>query len=1291
MTLRAVIVAVATTMVLGVLAPSALGSGVPPSTTISFKPQHPATGKVVYFNAYVDDYQDCTTNCYPPWDADPSEYYQWDFDEDGIYNEPVDDDIGLSAGGTWQAPAHLYSTPGTRLVRFRGKDVDDGLFGTSTTTVDVHTGNWPPTGDFRLATAIGYGCTTNCDFTARSGRPAEFEAFGDDPDAASLNQTCGPLGEVISRDVDHFAWDFNGDGIYNSTGDEYDGTPDSPVRTWPASDSAQSYLVRLRLTDADGGQTIVAHTVLVAASSTNLAPNVTVSASPSSPTTTATEVRFSLSAWDHDGSLPQDAAHIAWDFDEDGVFGDSIGAGTLIYARHYFDSPGEKTVRVRVTDEDARTATAAVTVHVARPSSAPLSPRMTAPYAAVVGNPVGFSGRTFTGATYNWDLNGDGIFGDATARDPSWTYGVAGDVLVRVRITIPGTAPVSDRTGEAAAVVHVDTFNPPPRVWFSMSHDTSSPCGVMSFRGLAAKALTFGSNASDADTTGVMPDPTWDWHGDETFGDDLGGGWPLGPLHTFSDPGNPLVLERVSDALGAVTVTGHSIEIHAANQPPTASMSPNASYSYVGAGQSTMFSATNVSDDSSVVAYAWDLDDDGAFDDGAAQSVNYNFATAGTHTVRLRVTDDDGLSMVDTETINVRAAPPANQAPPTISGQPTIGQTLTASPGTWSGTPPITYGYQWQRCDSTATMCSDVGGAIGTTYELTAADDGARIRVAVTADNSAPGIAGPVYSAATVAVGVALSSNDDATITGGSDPPLAGETLTANPGTWTRAPTFSYQWQVCEPDGTGCVDFGGGTDPTLQLGSSVVGKRIRVVITGTLGSESDTTIAGPTGVVQPSPPVNSEAPSITGTLRDGQTLTASAGTWSGQPSFAYQWERCTGGECAAIAAATEQDYGLVPADVGTRLRVVVAATNDYGRQTAASGQTGEIQAIPVAVDQIPLVTGKARDGQILVGTPAKLTGTPPITVSNLWQRCDADGENCTAIVGAGDTEYELVAADVGKRIRLRSTGLNLSLPGGGSTAADSLPTAVVEALPAHYVSGARITGAASPLLDTGTLSADPGVWTGSTPIGFTYSWQRCDAAGGSCSMATGESLAPDYQLNGLDAGHTLRVLITGSNATLPNGGSDHFLTAASALVEGTSPPFAPPQPPTTTPPPPPPPAPAPPAAPSGTDAARANIGAVAKDLARLRLARLIKTGSFRTSVTVPGASLVKVDVLLRKTKVATGSKAYRSGGKYALVVKLSKRGKAALTKLRKARLTVQVTVTTGGIRTTAQQAVTVKR
>ena len=80
-------------------------------------------------------------------------------------------------------------------------------------------------------------------------------------------------------------------------------------------------------------------------------------------------------------------------------------------------------------------------------------------------------------------------------------------------------------------------------------------------------------------------------------------------------------------------------------------------------------------------------------------------------------------------------AAPTNQTPPTISGTPEVGSTLSASSGSWNGTTPITYSYQFRRCGPNGGSCAGIGGANKSTYTLKSADRGSTIRVRVTAKN----------------------------------------------------------------------------------------------------------------------------------------------------------------------------------------------------------------------------------------------------------------------------------------------------------------------------------------------------------------------------------------------------------------------------------------------------------------------------------------------------------------------------------------------------------------------------
>jgi hypothetical protein len=90
-----------------------------------------------------------------------------------------------------------------------------------------------------------------------------------------------------------------------------------------------------------------------------------------------------------------------------------------------------------------------------------------------------------------------------------------------------------------------------------------------------------------------------------------------------------------------------------------------------------------------------------------------------------------------TGVIGPRASRPDNTSPPTISGTPQEGQTLMADPGQWSGAQPISFSYQWLRCDRNGGSCAGISGGTGRGYALTSADVGQTVRVRVTASNSA--------------------------------------------------------------------------------------------------------------------------------------------------------------------------------------------------------------------------------------------------------------------------------------------------------------------------------------------------------------------------------------------------------------------------------------------------------------------------------------------------------------------------------------------------------------------------
>ena len=84
-------------------------------------------------------------------------------------------------------------------------------------------------------------------------------------------------------------------------------------------------------------------------------------------------------------------------------------------------------------------------------------------------------------------------------------------------------------------------------------------------------------------------------------------------------------------------------------------------------------------------------------------------------------------------------------------------------------------------------------------------------------------------------------------------------------------------------------------------------------------------------------PINSIAPTITGTPEVGQVLTTSTGSWTNTPTnYIFQWQRCTwlADQCTNISGSTASSYTLTSADAGHRLLAIVTASNSSGSTTA---------------------------------------------------------------------------------------------------------------------------------------------------------------------------------------------------------------------------------------------------------------------------------------------------------------------------------------------------------------------
>jgi hypothetical protein len=176
-------------------------------------------------------------------------------------------------------------------------------------------------------------------------------------------------------------------------------------------------------------------------------------------------------------------------------------------------------------------------------------------------------------------------------------------------------------------------------------------------------------------------------------------------------------------------------------------------------------------------------------------STTYNMVPADVgHRMRVIVTAQNTTAATAAATSGptavVKAASPSNSSPPQIFRS---GRKLTANTGSWNGTPPLSFAYQWRRCGSSS--CSPIPGASKSTYTLVTADIGKYLRVAVTAHNSGANTVANSIPTSTIAA-APPSNFDPPTISGSPQP---DQRLSSTLGSWNSQGPIAYRraWLRC--------------------------------------------------------------------------------------------------------------------------------------------------------------------------------------------------------------------------------------------------------------------------------------------------------------------------------------------------------------------------------------------------------------------------------------------------------------------------------------------------------------
>ncbi|UWR10000.1 DUF4214 domain-containing protein [Sulfitobacter mediterraneus] len=886
-----------------------------------------------------------------------------------------------------------------------------------------------------------------------------------------------------------YTWLRDGAAISGATGSSY---------RLAQSDVDQTISLRLSYTDQQGTTEYVNSAATAAVQNVNDAPTGGVQINGNAREGSVLSARTNALA-DADGL---GALSYQW-LRDGGVINGATGSS---FALTQADVGREITLRVRYTDQQGTSETV---------TSAATDPVQNLNEAAQ--GPVDITGTALQGATlmadtsgvtdsdglggfsYQWLRDGGQIAGATSASYQLTQHDVDTQISVRVSF-VDGQGTLESLTSGASAVVQ---------------DINDAPQGSVQINGQAQEGATLiaiTNGLSDADGLGSF---SYQW---QRAGSDIAGA-----------TGSSYALQQ-GDVGAAITVqisyTDGQGHLETVTSPATAAVentntAPQGNVTLTGIasqGETLGVDASAVTDGDGLGAFSYQWLRDGQEITGAtAQSYDLGQQDVDAQmSVRVSYVDGHGTSEAVTSgpsgpVQNVNDAP---QGTVQITGMAKQGATLTAGTGGIADPDGLgAFSYQWLRGET------DIAGATGAQYTPVQADVGATLQVRVTYTDG-QGSVETVISGATAPV---ENQNDPATgtltITGNA---VEGGTLTAAVN------------DLADDDGLGAYTITwiadgletGVTGTTYGLTAADIGKvfSARLDFTDGFGA-SEVLLAEPTGPVTNTNDPVTGAVVINGEAKEGATLTADASGLSdpdGLGPFHYQWLR----DGVALTGATEAEYTLVAADIGSAMSVGVFFDDQYGNAEAAtSGATDLIENVNDPVTGAVHVSGTMQEGSTLTAQTDALADLDGLgTFAFVWLRDGAEVPGQTA------ASYDLTAADIGKELQVQ-----VSFTDGQGTAetVTSAATTPVQNLNDAPVGAVTLTGMAK---EGSALFADTSGITDADGVGpFRFVWFRDGVEQTAVETAT-------YDLGAADIGAEIHVQITYEDGF----GTQEVLTSASS-------------------------------------------------------------------------------------------------------------------------------------------------
>lgn len=420
---------------------------------------------------------------------------------------------------------------------------------------------------------------------------------------AAVNFTFSPLAPAINQEVFFNASTSTASGTFNW--DFGDGETATGVTTTHRFPRAGTYAVTLTVRNNAGQSASMTRAVSVAATSPLVAASFTFS--PTNPGINQ-EVFF-----DAEASRPQNAT-FSWNFGDG-----STGVG--ITTSHRFTQAGTRTVTLTVTNDVGQTATTTRTITVSATSNQVFASFVFSPTAPGINQEIFFdaaASRPQTG-TFTWDF-GDGTRGSGVT--PTHRYGAVGTYVVLLT--------VANEIGQTATTTRTLTILATSTQVFASF--TVSPTSA------AVNQEIF------LDASASRPaDGGFSWN----FGDGTGG-TGVRPTHRYTQPGTYTITLTVTNAFSQRATTTRTITISATSAQVVASFTFSPTTPAV--NQEVFFNSSASSPANGT--FNWSFGDGTT---GVGNSPTHRYAQAGSYTITLRVTNENGQAATTTRTITVSA------------------------------------------------------------------------------------------------------------------------------------------------------------------------------------------------------------------------------------------------------------------------------------------------------------------------------------------------------------------------------------------------------------------------------------------------------------------------------------------------------------------------------------------------------------------------------------------------------------------------------------------------------------